>query len=82
MPVVTVYSKNECPLCEEAEAVLHEVQAELGFELRRIDIYSDPELYERYKHDIPVIAVDGVAVWRHRVSAEQVRMEWKRRLGY
>lgn len=79
MPIVTIFSKNDCPLCERAQEVLLEVQQDLGFQLQRVDIYSDSKLYELYKHDIPVIAIEGVEVARHRVSAEQFKREWKRR---
>ena len=38
MPVVTVYSKPDCHLCEQAMAVLRGLQPELGFELEERDI--------------------------------------------
>lgn len=79
--IVTIYSKNDCPLCEEAEEVLVEVQSRLGFRLLKVDIYSDGDLYERYKHDIPVIAIGEVEAFRHRVAPGEFEREWRRRCG-
>ena len=68
--VVTIFTKPECGLCEEAEAVLEAVRARRPFELVRRNILDRYEDYERYKHDIPVILVDGVEVARHHLSEQ------------
>jgi Glutaredoxin-like domain (DUF836) len=59
MTVLTLYGKPGCHLCEEAIAVLGEVQDSARFELRHVDITSDPVLFRRYGERIPVLAVDG-----------------------
>jgi len=38
-----------------------------------VNIENDPELLERYKHDIPVITFNGVEAFRHRVNSEEFR---------
>jgi glutaredoxin len=57
--VVTVYSKPGCHLCGEAMAALAGLRAELGFELRELDITADDELHRAFFERIPVIALDG-----------------------
>ncbi|RMF83717.1 MAG: glutaredoxin family protein [Nitrospinota bacterium] len=65
---VEIYSKPDCHLCEEAKAVLQEVQAEIPFTLLEIDIRSDPELYRRYEWEIPVIFINGRKAFKYRVE--------------
>ena len=59
MSVVTVYSKPDCHLCEEAVATLRVLQQELVFDLEEIDIAGDDALLRAYFERIPVIALDG-----------------------
>ncbi|MFQ5794846.1 MAG: glutaredoxin family protein [Candidatus Bipolaricaulia bacterium] len=60
MTEITVYSKPYCPVCHKAERVVRSLQGEFDFGLKIVDITKDPKLYEKYRYDIPVIAVDGV----------------------
>jgi len=38
------------------------------FTLEEVNIESDEELLRKYKYDIPVIAIDGVETFMHRVD--------------
>ena len=67
---VTLYSRPECHLCELVERVLHHVGKTRPFELEVRSIDDDPADYERYKHDIPVVTVNGREVARHKLTAE------------
>jgi len=58
-PDVTLYTKPECPLCEEAKAYLDELHQSLPFNLIVTDIQSDPKLMERYGTRIPLVIVNG-----------------------
>jgi glutaredoxin len=70
---ITVYSKPDCHLCEEAVRVLRRLQPELGFELRELDITEDDALHRRYFERIPVVAVDGEELWEYLVEENVVR---------
>jgi glutaredoxin len=59
MRVVTVYSKPGCHLCADAMIALAGLSAELGFELRELDITAEDALNRAYFERIPVIALDG-----------------------
>lgn len=69
---VEIYSKPNCHLCEEAKAVLLEVQKEIPFELLEVDIEKDPVLKERFKTEVPVVFVDGRKLFTHRVDREEL----------
>ena len=58
-PRVTVYSRQGCHLCEEAEAVVARVCADLGEQYVVVDVDDDPELQRRFTDEVPVTFVDG-----------------------
>jgi glutaredoxin len=65
---VTIYSRPQCHLCEEAKKVIMAADCAAQFTLEEVDIESDLELLERYKFDIPVIMINGVEAFRHHVK--------------
>jgi glutaredoxin len=69
---VTIYSKKECHLCEEAHGVLEKVAARYPFEIEEVDIESDPDLYEKYKYEIPVVFLEGQKLFKFRVDEKQL----------
>nr|WP_202894104.1 glutaredoxin family protein [Kribbella italica] len=54
-----MYGKPGCHLCEDAQAIVAAVCAELGVGWTEIDITTDPELFREYGEQIPVTLVDG-----------------------
>ncbi len=52
---VTLYSKSECGLCDQAEEMLRRLGKTLPLEIEIVDIESDPALYERYWARVPVV---------------------------
>ena len=64
MPTLTLYTKPDCSLCDEAHAALERVRERVPFDLELVDISADLELAERYGERIPVVLVDGEASLR------------------
>lgn len=58
-PRVTLYSKPDCHLCEQARQVIERVCADLGTSYEEVDITSSTELMSAYGEQIPVTFVDG-----------------------
>jgi glutaredoxin len=58
-PVVTLYRRTGCPLCDEAERMIEPLARRLRFEVQPIDIESDDALHQRYVFEIPVVAIAG-----------------------
>ncbi|MED4016561.1 glutaredoxin family protein [Sutcliffiella cohnii] len=56
---VTLYSKENCSLCDKGKKILEELQAEIKFSIEEVDIYKDDMLLEKYQIMIPVAEVDG-----------------------
>ncbi|MFN0147025.1 MAG: glutaredoxin family protein [Dehalococcoidia bacterium] len=63
-PVVTLYGRADCHLCDEARALLEPLARELGLRLVEVDIDSDPAAELRYRWAIPVVCVEGGEVAR------------------
>lgn len=70
---IVLYGKPECHLCEQAEAIVTRVTAELGISWERVDIRSTPALFEELRYRIPVIEVVGGATLDWPTTAERVR---------
>jgi glutaredoxin len=59
LSTVTLYTRPECHLCDEARDALLQLRAEgADFDLEEIDIETDDELHRAYLERIPVVAVD------------------------
>jgi glutaredoxin len=62
-PLVRLYGRPDCHLCDEARAGLLELRSDgLDFELEEVDIDTDDELLRRYLERIPVVEVNGEIV--------------------
>ncbi len=54
---VTLYTRKDCHLCDQAEADLRSLQKEVPHQLVVIDIDSDPALQAKYAQMVPVVEV-------------------------
>ena len=72
-PLVTIYSRTGCHLCENAEATINSLQNELDFELEVKLIDGSDELEKLYGHEVPVIHIDGEHHDFFRVDVERFR---------
>ena len=74
---LTLYSKSQCGLCEDAYDVIDETRRALAplveTTLELVDITMDSEVFHRYRYDIPVLLVDGRPAFKHRVDAARLR---------
>ena len=68
---VIIYSRPGCHLCDEAKAAIVSAGCSNQFTLEEVNIESDEELLRKYKYDIPVIAINGVETFIHRVNPKE-----------
>jgi glutaredoxin len=73
LPTLTVYTSPDCHLCHDALAALRELQGEIEFDLRELDITRDDALHRAYLERIPVGALDGEEVFEYFVDADLLR---------
>ena len=72
-PRVIIYSRPGCHLCDEAKQVMLSANCDGEYSLTEVNIESDSELRRRYQYDIPVITINGVEAFRHRLTAAEFR---------
>jgi len=73
LPVVTLFSRPNCHLCDEARAVLEAVCASHPFVLHERDIEADDATFKAYLERIPVVALDGRELYEFSVDAGDLR---------
>ncbi len=70
---VVLYTKEGCGLCDKMKQELRSAGVEELYILEEVDIEKEPELFSRYRYEIPVLFIDGEEAFRHRLTAEQFR---------
>ena len=73
MANLTLYTKPDCHLCEEAKARLLRLQRELGFAIEEVDISKDPDLLVRYGEEVPVGLLGGEKVFKYWMEERRLR---------
>lgn len=72
-PVITLYSRPGCHLCDEARAVIARVAAELGVPWEERDITRSEDDLRDYGDMIPVTMINGVQHDFWHVSERRLR---------
>ena len=70
---VTLYSKAECHLCEEAREVLERVRRDLPFALDQVLLQEGGEKFDEYTSLVPVVEVNGERQFVYRVNEKRLR---------
>lgn len=75
---VTLYTRPGCHLCDAAKQAMLAARCEGQYTLREINIDLDPHLARRYGWDIPVVFINGVETFKHRLTTAEFRRELRR----
>ena len=59
---VTLYTRQDCHLCEQTKQMLLELKQEIPLEIKEIDIDLDPALQKKYFSEVPVVYVDPYTI--------------------
>ena len=74
---IEIYSRPECHLCDEARAVIEPFSRRYPLRLTITNVDSDAGLRAAYGTEIPVILINGVEAFRHRVDARALERKLK-----
>ena len=75
---VEVYSRPGCHLCDEAKEVIERVRRRVVFDIRVINIETDPELEKKYGEQIPVVFINGNKAFKYHVDEAEFEKKVKR----
>lgn len=78
-PHVTLYTKPGCHLCEEAKREMEAAGIPEEYTFEEVNIEEDPESFERYRFEIPVIHINGHKAFKYRLTAREFRDRIRRR---
>ena len=70
---VILYTRPGCHLCEEAREAMAAAGCAQSYTLTEVNIETGPVLLDLYKNDIPVVTIDGVQMFKHRVDPGRFR---------
>ena len=75
-----LYTKADCPLCDEAKESLEPIAARLPIQIEEIDITSNLGLFTKYKELIPVLELEGKQLFVHRIHVRALKRKimWQR----
>ena len=78
---VTLYTRPGCHLCDEAKQAMLAARCADLYALQEINIDSDPSLARRYGWDIPVLIINGIETFKHRLTPSDFKREIQRALN-
>lgn len=70
-PLVTLYTRKGCCLCDDAKAVIDAARSRAMFDYRECDIDLDEELRRRYNDEVPVIEINGAKAFKYKVDMKE-----------
>jgi glutaredoxin len=70
-PLVTLYTRAGCHLCDDAKQVIAAARARTDFDYEELDIDADPELRRLYNEEVPVIAIDRRKAFKYRLDMNE-----------
>lgn len=78
---LTLYSRQDCCLCDDMKAAIRQVAATTPLELEEIDIDADETLRTQYNDQVPVLFIDGRKAFKYRLTPRQLASRLARRGG-
>lgn len=72
-PIVRMYSRRTCGLCDEARDVILAQRDRSSFEFEEVFIDGDDSLEREYGLRVPVVEVDGVEEFEFTVEPARLR---------
>jgi glutaredoxin len=73
-----IYSRPGCHLCDDAKDIIERVRRRHVFELRIINIETDPQLEREYGEQIPVVLINGNKAFKYHVDEAEFEKKVKR----
>ena len=65
---ITLYTREDCCLCEEMKEVVRKVASEFPLEIEEVDVDEGPDLKEKYGNEVPVLFINGRKAFKYRVT--------------
>ena len=73
-----LYTRNDCELCREMEAVIAAELPDFDARIRRVEIDGDAELEARFGIEVPVLFVNDRKAFKYRCTSHELRKRLER----
>jgi glutaredoxin len=70
-PLVTLFTRAGCCLCDDAKRVLQEARRRADFDYEELDIDADEGLRRQYNDEVPVVAINHVKAFKYKVDMRE-----------
>jgi len=70
---IKFYTKPKCSLCDEGRTLLTQLKKAYPLTVEEINILDDPDLYERYKYEIPVLLFPDRSQFEGRIDGKKLK---------
>lgn len=71
-PLLTVYLRHECHLCDAFMAELLDLKSRWQFDVETFDIDEDPDLRERFNTLVPVLMIEEKEVCHYFLDPDKL----------
>ncbi|MCY3822423.1 MAG: glutaredoxin family protein [Nitrospinae bacterium] len=71
MPKITLYTRSECHLCDEAKTTMMRHFPNLAID--EVDVDTDPELTRQYGEEVPVGYLGETKVFKYHLDVKRLR---------
>ena len=78
VPVLVIYGRRNCHLCDVAKEVVERVRRRVRFVVEERDVADDPRWEAAYGEQVPVGFIGGRKVFKYRVEAEALQRALRR----
>lgn len=74
---VTVYTREDCTLCDAARETIEETAAglDVAIDLDMVDVDEDSGLAEEYGERVPYVLIDGHPAFKYEVDERELRLK-------
>ena len=76
-----IYTRNDCPMCHEMEAVIAAELPKFDAHIKRIEIDGDPALEARFGTEVPVLFVNDRKAFKYRCTPAELRQRLAREVS-
>ncbi len=81
MRQITYYTKPNCSLCDESYPKVSRLAERYGLALTRVDIETDPGLFDLHRYRIPVVELEGHELAWGRISERGLERKLRQALA-
>lgn len=78
---LTLYTRRDCELCREMEAVIDDTLTQIAARLERVEIDDRADLEARFGLEVPVLFVNQRKAFKYRCTPRELKRRLEREVA-